>query len=71
MAEIKYDPRLGGADKRIHDRLKNSGGENCDVTIKTGEGARRTFHNIHRSGQQQHVPPSDIRTTPTPKDKQR
>jgi len=31
-------------------RLCNSGGEEADKIIKSGEGVRRVFHNIHLSG---------------------
>jgi hypothetical protein len=53
MAEIKYDTRHhAGAtpEARIANRLRNSGGEEADVTTKTGDSARRTFHNIHHTG---------------------
>jgi hypothetical protein len=37
--------------QRVADRLKNSGaGAKPDVTVQTGNSARRTFHNIHNSG---------------------
>lgn len=40
-------------EQRIADRLRNSGGDlPADVRAKHGEGARRTFHNIHHSGGQ-------------------
>jgi hypothetical protein len=32
-------------EARVNNRLKNSG--SGDVTVKNGDGARRTFHNIH------------------------
>ena len=53
MAEIKYDTtHHSGAtpEARIRNRLRNSGGEEADVTTKTGDSARRTFHNIHHTG---------------------
>jgi hypothetical protein len=53
MAEIKYDTsHHAGAtpEARIRNRLRNSGGEEADVTTKTGDTARRTFHNIHHTG---------------------
>jgi hypothetical protein len=53
MAEIKYDTsHHAGAtpEARIRNRLRNSGGEEADVTTKTGDSARRTFHNIHHTG---------------------
>ena len=36
--------------ERINKRLRNSGGEEADSITKTGDGARRTFHNIHNPG---------------------
>ena len=36
--------------ERIQKRLRNSGGEEADTITKTGDGARRTFHNIHNPG---------------------
>jgi hypothetical protein len=53
MAEIKYDTsHHAGAtpEARIRNRLRNSGGEEADVITKTGDSARRTFHNIHHTG---------------------
>jgi len=51
VAEVKYNSDKGTPEKRITDRLKNSGeGSRADVTTKTGDSARRTFHNIHFSG---------------------
>ena len=39
--------------------MRNSGGEEADRTIKSGEGVRRVFHNIHLSGHQaQHGGPN-------------
>jgi hypothetical protein len=40
------------AEETIARRMRNSGGEEADKTIKTGEGVRRTFHNVHLSGGQ-------------------
>jgi hypothetical protein len=37
-------------DERIRRRERNSGGEEADSITKTGDGARRTFHNIHNPG---------------------
>jgi hypothetical protein len=37
-------------EQRIANRLKNSGGEQCDTTVKTGNSPQRVFHNIHPSG---------------------
>jgi hypothetical protein len=53
MAEIKYNTshHAGGTpEARIRNRLRNSGGEEADVITKTGDSARRTFHNIHHTG---------------------
>jgi hypothetical protein len=45
------------AQETIERRMRNSGGVEADKTIKTGEGVRRTYHNIHLSGHQaQHGP---------------
>jgi hypothetical protein len=39
--------------QRLDDRLQNSGsGAKPDQTVKHGEGARRTFHNLHFSSSQ-------------------
>jgi hypothetical protein len=36
--------------QRLDDRLQNSGsGAKPDLTVKHGEGARRTYHNLHFS----------------------
>jgi hypothetical protein len=32
--------------------MQNSGGVEADKTIKSGEGVRRVYHNIHLSGHQ-------------------
>ncbi len=51
--EVKYDtshPAGATAEARIHNRQRNSGGEEADTIVKTGDGARRTFHNIHHGG---------------------
>jgi hypothetical protein len=51
--EVKYDrSHHAGAtpEARIHNRQRNSGGEEADQIVKTGSGERRTFHNIHNSG---------------------
>jgi len=51
MVEVKQGP-LSDAE-RIAKRLRNSGeGLGAHTTVKTGDGARRTFHNIHPSGGQ-------------------
>ena len=47
MPEIKQSR---SAEETLARRLRNSGGEEADKTIKSGEGVRRVFHNIHLSG---------------------
>jgi hypothetical protein len=50
MAEVKLTSGKGDMKQRLADRLKNSGGDlPSDVTTKHGDGARRTFHNLHFS----------------------
>ena len=49
MPEIKQSRT---AEETLARRMQNSGGVEADKTIKTGEGVRRTFHNIHLSGHQ-------------------
>jgi hypothetical protein len=49
MVEVKQSR---SAEETINCRMRNSGGEEADKTIKTGEGVRRTYHNIHLSGHQ-------------------
>jgi hypothetical protein len=60
MAEVRYDkshPSGGTPAERIAYRLRNSGVGGTtqpDVTVLTGNSARRTFHNLHNSaGQRQ------------------
>jgi hypothetical protein len=51
--EVRYKshPSGNGPEQRIASRLKNSGaGAKPDTTVKTGNSARRTFHNIHNAG---------------------
>jgi hypothetical protein len=36
--------------ERISRRLRNSGDPSADVVTKTGDSARRTFHNLHFTG---------------------
>jgi hypothetical protein len=51
--EVKYDRNHhAGAtpEARIANRLKNSGGEEADTTVKTGDGPQRVYHNIHHPG---------------------
>jgi hypothetical protein len=53
MTEVKYNKsHHAGAtpEARIANRLRNSGGEEADHIVKTGDSARRTFHNIHHKG---------------------
>ena len=49
---MTVENRLTGKsmEQRLADRLKNSGDPRADVTTKHGEGARRTFHNLHFAG---------------------
>ena len=47
------------AAETINRRMQNSGGVEADKTIKSGEGVRRVYHNIHLSGHQaQHGGPN-------------
>ena len=54
MATVKYNTvhHAGAtAEARIANRLRNSGaGAKPEVTVQTGNTARRTFHNIHSAG---------------------
>jgi hypothetical protein len=47
MVEVKQSR---SAEETIARRMQNSGGEEADETIKSGEGVRRVYHNIHLSG---------------------
>jgi hypothetical protein len=67
--EVKHSGK--SMDQRIRDRLNPSCSPGADVHISQGEGPTRVHTAIHHSGQQQHVKPSDIRTTPTPKESSR
>jgi hypothetical protein len=49
MVEIKQSRT---AEETISRRMQNSGGTEADKTIKSGEGVRRVFHNVHLSGHQ-------------------
>jgi hypothetical protein len=49
MVEIKQSR---SAEETINRRMQNSGGVEADKTIKSGEGVRRVYHNIHLSGHQ-------------------
>jgi hypothetical protein len=56
MVETKYKS-ASGPEEIIAKRQRNSGGEEADKTIKSGDGVRRVYHNIHLSGHQtQHGP---------------
>jgi len=41
------------AQETLERRERNSGGLEDDKTIKSGDGVRRVFHNIHLSGHQE------------------
>jgi hypothetical protein len=58
MVETKLNPsHPSSMAERIHNRERNSGGEEASTIVKTGDGARRTFHNLHPSGSaKQHGP---------------
>jgi hypothetical protein len=47
MVEVKQSR---SAEETIARRMQNSGGEEADKVIKSGEGVRRVYHNIHLSG---------------------
>ena len=49
MVEVKQSRSVS---ETIARRQRNSGSPEADQTIKTGDGERRTFHNIHLSGHQ-------------------
>jgi hypothetical protein len=49
MPEIKQSRT---AEETLARRMQNSGGVEADKTIKSGEGVRRVYHNIHLSGYQ-------------------
>jgi hypothetical protein len=49
-SDIKLTSDKGDMQKRINDRLKNSGaGANPNVSVQKGEGPTRTHTNIHHS----------------------
>jgi hypothetical protein len=50
MPEVKYNTDKGTPEKRVADRLKNSGGPEADYVIQKGEGPTRTYTNIHHPG---------------------
>jgi hypothetical protein len=54
MPEIKQSR---SAEETLARRMQNSGGVEADKVIKSGEGVRRVYHNIHLSGSaKQHGP---------------
>jgi hypothetical protein len=59
MVEVKYDPRKGGPDQRIRDRLKNSGGEEGYTVHTGGDAPNRVFHNVHEKGNVQQRGPDN------------
>ena len=65
MVEIKLrDDMPQSMSERVNRRLQNSGtgrGTNPDVTVQTGNSARRTFHNIHHAAG--HLRPAGAPTT--------
>jgi hypothetical protein len=51
MVEIKtHSQHPSSMAERIEKRLRNSGGEEADTTVKTGSGPQRVFHNLHNPG---------------------
>lgn len=52
MAIVK--PSGKSTEQRLNDRLKNSGCDGADISVKHGDGARRTYHNIYQKGQGAH-----------------
>jgi hypothetical protein len=53
MPDIKLTSDKGSMDKRINDRLRNSGeGARPDVTVQKGTGPTRTHTNIHHGSSQ-------------------
>jgi hypothetical protein len=60
MPEIKtHRDHPASMAERVNKRLQNSGGDRADVVVKNGDGARRTYHNIHFGAG--HVKPLDTR----------
>jgi hypothetical protein len=62
MPEIRYNTSHHAgpdASSRINNRLKNSGGNRAPTIVKNGDGARRTFSNVHPAAG--HVPVRDVR----------
>jgi hypothetical protein len=61
---VRYDRNHhAGAtpEARISNRLRNSGGDHADSTVKLGTGPTRVFHNQHSSAN--HLKPRDVRDT--------
>jgi hypothetical protein len=57
--EEKYKS-ASGPEEIINKRMRNSGGVEASKTIKSGEGVRRVYHNIHSAGgQAQHGRPHE------------
>jgi hypothetical protein len=53
--EVKYRSDKGGPEKRIADRLKNSGdAQHADHVVQKGSGPTRAVTNIHHSRVQQY-----------------
>jgi hypothetical protein len=47
--KLRHDQPQSMAE-RVSKRLRNSGDPSADVVTKTGDSARRTFHNLHFTG---------------------
>jgi hypothetical protein len=47
--KLRHDQPASMAE-RVSRRLKNSGDPSADVVTKTGDSARRTYHNLHFTG---------------------
>jgi hypothetical protein len=55
MTEVKYRSDKGGPEKRIADRLKNSGdAQHADHVVQKGSSPNRTFTNVHHTRNQQY-----------------
>jgi hypothetical protein len=52
--KTKLNPAHGTMEQRIANRLRNSGGEEADHVVKTGNSPQRVFTNIHHSGSAGH-----------------
>jgi hypothetical protein len=66
MTEVKLrSDQPQSTAERIAKRLRNSGvgsGTQPDVTVQTGNSARRTFHNVHHSAGHQPLPVQPVTT---------